>query len=473
MLDFVLYRRKCKLDKLDGTMKSSKYNFFVHYEPDNIHIGYNAVSGGLFTFTDTQFKEAVTILNNPGQFNSDTPDQKAVKDEMIKGRFLIDENTDELKILKFRNNVTRYNTHNPGMVIAPELSCNFSCPYCYVDRKKVTMNPGIQSSVKKFFTKKIAKSSNATVCWTGGEPLLALNVIEDLNSYFSSQCREKDVDYKCSMVTNGYLLTPDVVKRLKKIGLIKLQITLDGCKDYHDKFRFTKDGGKTYEKILSNIVYATNNGLKITLRSNFNKDNIDGAYKLIDDLSESALDKNNFLFAPCMVMAMGGESNCNSCNNFTNMEFAGLEPTLLLYALKKGFKMSKSKLTTFRIYCGANSLPLSVIDAHANILKCWCNLGDSLKNKIGHINEAGDIHFTDLNLFTDWMSWDPFSIPECVDCKVLPVCMGGCMYHNIKGYTDKIDIGCTHLKHNLEKILKLYYLSVTKSAYQLECINSL
>jgi uncharacterized protein len=449
-------------------MKPSNYNIFVPYEPDNVYIGYNCVSGGLYVFNETQFRQVDKILKGE---DGNSREAEVVKEKLVKGRFLIDEDWDELKILKLRNNITRYGGIGTAIVVAPTLFCSFDCPYCYVDRERVTMNRQTIDALKKFFDKKIKKSEKSEVCWTGGEPLLALEVIEELNDYFYNQCKKQDVIFSCSMVTNGYSLSPQIVARLKKCEIKKLQITLDGCREYHDRFRYRPGGGDTYDRIMDNIVMAYGEGLKITLRSNINKDNYEGIYKLIDELAEKILNKDDFVFAPCMVTDFKTSRGHCSCNVFSNREFSLLEPEILLYSAKKGFKIRLGILYTHRIHCGANTLPLHVIDAHGNVLKCWCNLGRADNNKIGIIKENGDILYTDYKVLTKWMSWDPFDIEDCVKCKVLPICMGGCMYHNIMGETDTIDIGCSHRRHNIEDIIKVMYLSQTRDISQLEGIS--
>ena len=450
-------------------MKPSNYNIFVPYEPDNVYIGYNCVSGGLYVFNQRQFKMVEEIFKDSNSINNQ--EIEVFREKLIKGRFLIDEDWDEIKILKLRNNITRYGGIGTAIVAAPTLFCSLDCPYCYVDREKVTMNRQTINAIKKFFDKRIKKSDNAEVCWTGGEPLLALEVVEELNDYFYNQCKKQDVIFSCSMVTNGYSLSPPIAARLKKCGIKKLQITLDGCREYHDRFRYRPGGGETYDRIMDNIVMAYGEGLKIILRSNINKDNYEGIYKLIDELAEKIINKDDFVFAPCMVTDIETSRGHCSCNVLSNREFSLLEPEILLYSAKKGFKIRPDILSTLRTHCGANTLPLHVIDAHGNVLKCWCNLGRADNNKIGVIKENGDILYTDYKIMTKWMSWDPFDIEDCVKCKVLPICMGGCMYHNIMGETDAIDIGCSHRRHNLEDIIKVIYLSQTRDISQLEGIS--
>jgi len=328
------------------------------------------------------------------------------------------------------------------------------------------MSPQTINAVKNFFKNRIEKCEVVEVCWTGGEPTLALEVVEDINSYFSKESLKREKVFQCSMVTNGYSLTKQILNRLKRCGIKKLQITLDGYREYHDRYRYRKGGGNTYDRIMANIEMASKEGINIVLRSNINKDNYEGIYRLIDDLSEREINKDNFVFAPCMVMDVKNDKSHCSCNVYSNKEFSLLEPEILLYSSKKGFIIRKEILSTSRIFCGANTLSLYVIDAYANILKCWCNLGRAEKNKIGCIKEDGNISVIDYKIYSQWLGWDPFEIKECLNCNVLPICMGGCMYYNIMGYTDIIDIGCSHRRHNIEEILKVFYLSQKKNHHR-------
>jgi uncharacterized protein len=438
-------------------MKTSRYNLFIHHIPDNAYIGFNSVSGGVLIFTPIQYDAAQKILRDPNQTLSKK--ESELMDMLLKSRFLINDNVDELKILKVRNNLARYDGFTLGLIIVPTLICNFECPYCYVDRDKIKMGVDTIEKIKKFVLKNLENINKLQVCWTGGEPLLAIDIVEELNNFFIKETQARQKKFSCSMVTNGYLLEKENIERLKKCGIISLQITIDGYEDYHDKLRFTRGGGKTYKQVLKNLVSASKANIKIMLRSNVNMENWEGIYKLIDDLASQDLNNKMVKFTPCKVV--GEEGSNGLCNLFSTKDFAKLEPQLIEYALKKGIITNIIDMGTVQTFCGANRLKTYVVDPYANLLKCWCNLGDIENNKIGYLKDDGDAAI-DFPEFAEWMGWDPFEIEECKKCQVLPLCMGGCKYYNVTEKTNCTEIGCTHRKYNLEEMLKLYYLKLTR-----------
>lgn len=443
-------------------MKSSKYNFFVHYEQDNAYIGYNGVSGGLYVFNPQQYQEAISILSGEKSDNYSSN----VRHTLLNGRFIIPDDTNEINILKLRNNFSRFNSIDISLVIAPTLACNFDCPYCYVDREKSIMSGDTVEALKKFFVSKLDKATKADIVWTGGEPLLAVNIIEELNLFFEKKAKDKSVPFSSRLISNGFLLKPPMLDRMKKANIKWFQITLDGSRDFHNSLRYTKGKGQTFDTILENVVYATNNDFFVVLRSNITKENYSGVYQLIDDLVDSGVNLSNCLFVPCMVTKSNEANRSCTCDVFSNQEFSAIESEIISYSLKRGFRFVDSTLKATRVFCGANTLQLHVIDSHANILKCWCNLGNSEKNKVGMIDNNGNYHITNHNTLSNWMAADPFSNEACLNCKVLPLCLGGCIYYQVMDQMESFENGCSHLKYNIENILRLLYSNKIKSIKQ-------
>lgn len=78
------------------------------------------------------------------------------------------------------------------------------------------MSEKVQNSVLKYLASKLNDSSTLEINWYGGEPLLALDMIEKLSERIGEITKDKKCDYKQTMITNGYLLNEEYAVRLKK-----------------------------------------------------------------------------------------------------------------------------------------------------------------------------------------------------------------------------------------------------------------
>jgi MoaA/NifB/PqqE/SkfB family radical SAM enzyme len=109
-------------------------------------------------------------------------------------------------------------TRHPIMAhIIPIRRCNLSCTYCneYDDFSKPVPTETIISRINH-----LADLGTVIVTLSGGEPLLH----PELDDIIRAMRRRGLI---AGMITNGYLLTPDRVKRLNQAGLDWLQISID------------------------------------------------------------------------------------------------------------------------------------------------------------------------------------------------------------------------------------------------------
>ncbi len=143
--------------------------------------------------------------------------------------------------------------------------CNLDCPFCLLKNQLNKPNsfemsaPQIKKMMREF--KKIG-----TKFWLfcGGEPLLR----EDLGELISYA--KDEMDFHCSMTTNGTLLI-DKLKNspsFKRLDLI--QLSVDGPKEIQDKLR----GIGTYEKNISALEILRKLQIKTTILVLITKDNI-------------------------------------------------------------------------------------------------------------------------------------------------------------------------------------------------------
>jgi radical SAM protein with 4Fe4S-binding SPASM domain len=83
--------------------------------------------------------------------------------------------------------------------------------------------------------------------------------------------------------TNGTLITPQMARTLKEIGLSYLGISLDGMEPIHDRFRAVKG---CFQDALEGIRNTQEAGIKVGLRFTINKFNVEDIPAVFDLLEE-------------------------------------------------------------------------------------------------------------------------------------------------------------------------------------------
>ncbi len=87
------------------------------------------------------------------------------------------------------------------------------------------------------------------------------------------------------MITNGLLLTTDVVDRLVPRGLRGVKITLDGDRATHDRMRPLRGGQGTFDRIIDNIRKVADR-TRISIGGNFDESSADSFPALLDFLKK-------------------------------------------------------------------------------------------------------------------------------------------------------------------------------------------
>ena len=104
--------------------------------------------------------------------------------------------------------------------IIPTRRCNLSCTYCneYDDFSKSVPVAEMYRRIDK-----LADLGTSIISMSGGEPLLHPELDDLIARVRSHGCIS-------GMITNGYLLMPDRIKRLNRAGLEHMQISIDNVK---------------------------------------------------------------------------------------------------------------------------------------------------------------------------------------------------------------------------------------------------
>ena len=224
-------------------MEWSKYNFL--FEDSNNFFLYNSLSNSFAELSKETFGFIRTNRNNIEILGKD----KELFDNLCLMKAIVKSDKDEYDKIKFYALAERFNNRRLDLTINPTLACNFACPYCFEeDHRNIYMSENTENEIIEFI-KQYKSITNINVTWFGGEPLLAFSRIESL----TKKIIELGINYKAGIISNGYLLNKEIASNFESLHINSIQITLDGLADIHDSRRRLKSGGRTFDKILSNI----------------------------------------------------------------------------------------------------------------------------------------------------------------------------------------------------------------------------
>src|SRR5882757_8051782 len=208
------------------------------------------------------------------------------------GFFVADYETDRRGMADYCHSI-KHNAEELHITVLTTLQCNFACGYCYQgDREdfnqfadKMTLETS--ERLAQWIEHELDRLRPATFAMTffGGEPLLNLPVVYDLAERTWKATQARGIKQTLSMITNGLLLTTDVVDRLVPRGLRGVKITLDGDKATHDRMRPLRGGQGTFDRIVDNIRKVADR-TRISIGGNFDETSADSFTGLIDYLSK-------------------------------------------------------------------------------------------------------------------------------------------------------------------------------------------
>ena len=234
----------------------SKYNIYVKDGKDLLI--YNSLKGlqSLCKINKTTHKELYDCIDR-----NDNIGINKCYDELLEKRILYDETFDEDSYRKLITNQSLYNS-GVNLIILPTEKCNFRCTYCYETFEKPRMSEKTIKNLKGFLSRHIHSFQKLNLDWFGGEPLCAYEIIEDIMKFCKALTKKTGVPVVSTMTTNGYLLTPDVIRTLISLNVVGYQVTIDGIEQIHNSQRQLKNGEGTFKTIVTNL-----NGIKREIRS--------------------------------------------------------------------------------------------------------------------------------------------------------------------------------------------------------------
>jgi len=109
-------------------------------------------------------------------------------------------------------------------------ACNLKCVHCYNDSGAGKTCNELSTSQAKAVLDDLSKFNVPSVLFSGGEPLMRPDLFELIEYGVQKGLR-------AVISTNGTLITADVAKKIKQMGVSYVGISLDGIGQVNDKFR--------------------------------------------------------------------------------------------------------------------------------------------------------------------------------------------------------------------------------------------
>ena len=253
-------------------MKISNYNIIKKEE--NGVLVYNSFSKASILLESDSETKAFEDISEFKKLSND--EQKILKDN----GFVIEDDRDEFSEIKYMYEQKYFDTEYFNIILVPSLLCNFGCPYCC--EKDYTCG---KENIEKYFTvlRKYAESNFhlhnvVQISLFGGEPLIYARECLEFLDWVEKDAKKQKYKYFTSIVTNGSLLTEEILMHLLKRNLYSLQITIDSDKQNHDSMRVFKNGNPSFDLLMkkSNMVVEKSKGqkkFKFVLRINLNNTN--------------------------------------------------------------------------------------------------------------------------------------------------------------------------------------------------------
>jgi uncharacterized protein len=441
-------------------MKISRYNHVATSFFEGKYLAFNALTGSYVELDEDGLSELEALL--AAAADDQTLPQSPLQRRLTEGGFVVADEIDELAEVRERYHERRGEARGMSLTIAPTISCNFGCGYCFQSHSKKRMGQDEMAALESFIADKLQPGTSLSITWFGGEPLVAFDVIEVLAPRLQALAASRDCRFSHAIITNGSLLTPEKARVLAAVPVFDYaQITLDGPPELHDKRRFTLAGKPTFSRIVDNLRDVADI-LPVTIRVNVDRSNAHALGALLDRLIEAGLEGRVNVY---LGHVWNYTDEVESSPFLSFEEFATLEAQFKLLKFRKGFGAS-ARVPQPRVgaMCVADHPNGWVVGPTGLLFKCWNEVHEDADRASGVLQGSkaacgGCGDRLEDNAET-WARYDPFTHTPCKTCSVAPLCMSGCPWESAKSSPE--DTGfCSSYRFNLADELRLFDLQLT------------
>ena len=169
----------------------------------------------------------------------------------------------------------------PVVVWNSTRTCNLKCRHCYMSSDAKKYANELTTEEAKQFIDDLADFKVPVLLFSGGEPLIRPDFFE-----LADYAAKKGV--RPTLSTNGTLITPEVARKIKDIGVGYVGISLDGLREVNDAFRGKKGA---FEAAMNGIKNCVAVDQRVGLRFTINHHNIQELENIFDFIEEENINR--------------------------------------------------------------------------------------------------------------------------------------------------------------------------------------
>jgi len=337
-------------------------------------------------------------------------------DRLLAEGILVEDGADEAAVYRCwrQEHVHKFKTMHSHTTATRR--CNLGCIYCILDSEPKSMDGKTAMLVDRFWTGIIKKKKPERVrdVYSGGELHLNLPVVLASAARRFFFCEGSGIDFKFLIITNGTLVTPAAISRMKEVGLDGVRVSIAGPSWMHNRLRPFRNGGDTYEVIMKNLE-AISGQTRIIIETQYDSGCDDYLHvpEMLDDVRRRGIAVENVHFAPILPKRGQTEFSCGMG-----------DPRRLLFLMREAEKRDFPQFNEAPSNgCMVDFKSGMTFDTDGSILSCPAM--QSGEFTYGHASRGVDA-------VARYQLLERQLPVKCLEsCDVLPICNGGCRLNSL------------------------------------------
>ncbi len=421
--------------------KLSKYNQ-LKYIDGNVVV-YNMASDAIVIFDEKEL--AGIFVGGLADALVSEDIFKCLVDQGIVVQKKLDE---DLRLSIVRQNQITNPDNELKIAINTTYGCNARCDYCFecnADHSKMSYETA--DTVADYICKAVNKNTLVTYRWFGGEPLLAVDIIDKIisrvNKYFDNK-----LQYRSVILSNGTVYDDEILRKMyTDWHVYEFHVTLDGEKNIHNqKKNFVKPGFDGYTKVMELVQELLKHDIIVACRINIDKKNITSLNNIISSFDKyDHKELLNIYAAPVRRHTKESEEYCFDYSQY-NEVFDQIFGVLYDHDLLAGAEIiaPKRKVTC----CSTRAINEIVVDTKGKLFKCMQTATND-QYAVGNCTNGLEYN----SELAKWLM--PQTPEECKECLYMPICQAGCK--GFRSLNNPLVSPCVNEKNYIDTILKYIY----------------